>query len=104
MSSSVRKNLFWASIASGLFAFFYWLFGLGLPGAAFEFAGVTTLILLWGLLSGSYAARLWYKSSTRTFNTLLGSLTALALLCLLLIGWLINKMIGHTQFTIFSSP
>ena len=101
MSDSVRKKLLWALIASGLFAFFYWLFGLGLPGAAFEFAGGTTLIILSGLLSGNYAARLWYKSSNRTFNTLLGSLTALSLAGLLLIGWLINKMIGYTQFNHF---
>jgi sensor histidine kinase YesM len=101
MSGSVRKKLLWALIASGLFAFFYWIFGLGLPGAAFEFAGGTTLIILSGLLLGNYAARLWYKSSSHTFNTLLGSLTALALACLLLIGWLVNKMIGHTQFSYF---
>lgn len=101
MSGSVRKKLLWAPIAGGLFAFFYWIFGLGLPGAAVEFAGGTTLLITSGLLSGRYAAKLWYKSSTRAFNTLLGSLIALVLACLLLIGRLVNQMIGHTRFSHF---
>jgi sensor histidine kinase YesM len=93
--------MIWALIAVCLFTGFYWLFGLGMPEAAFEFATGTTLIIMAGLLSGRYAAKLWHNTPNHTLNTILSILTGLALLCLLLIGWFVNKMIEHTQFNYF---
>lgn len=97
----MKKNLIWALIAVFLFTAFYWLFGLGMPKAAMQFATGVTLIILAGLLSGNYVARLWYSTPLPVVNTILGLLTGSALVCLLLIGWFVSKMIEHTQFNYF---
>jgi sensor histidine kinase YesM len=101
MSSALKKNLIWALIAVILFTVFYWLFGLGMPKAAMEFATGVTLIILAGLLSGNYVARLWYRTPLPSVNTILGLLTGSAFVCLFLIGWFVSKMIEHTRFNYF---
>ncbi|SEN42667.1 GHKL domain-containing protein [Chitinophaga rupis] len=101
MNSSLKKKLIWALIAVCIFVLFLWLFKLGMPEAAFQFATGITAIIMAGLLSGRYAARLWYKSGDRTFNKTLTVLIAGVLIGLFLIGFFVNKMIEHTRFNYF---
>jgi LytS/YehU family sensor histidine kinase len=101
MSNSLQKNIIWTFIGSCVFALFYWLFSLGLPGAAFSFAIGTTAVVMAGLLSGRYAATIFYKAKQQTFNKVITSLFTLTFLCLFLIGFFINKMIEHTSFNYF---
>jgi len=103
MRSSVTKPLLWVLLAAGLFALFRWLFGLAVPGAALSFAVGTTVIVLTGLLTGTYAARLWHKAEAKTVNRTLAALMAGTIGCLLLMGFLVQQMIGDTQFHHFLS-
>lgn len=101
MTRASKKKIIWISVGAAVFALFYWLFRLAMPGAALEFASGATAIIMSGLLSGYYLAKLWHRSSRKGFNTILFSLITLSILCLLLFGVLINKMIEHTQFNYF---
>lgn len=101
MTQSSKKRIIWISAGTAVFALFYWLFGLAMPGAALEFSSGATAIIMSGLLSGYYLAKLWHRSSRKGFNAILFSVIALSILCLFLFGMLINKMIEHTQFNYF---
>jgi LytS/YehU family sensor histidine kinase len=101
MNNSTKKKIVWSLITFCTFALFLWLFQLAMPEAAFEFATGTTIIIMAGLISGRYTAKLWYKSPQSKYNKVLIALILLTLSGLFLIGFLINKMIEHTQFNYF---
>jgi sensor histidine kinase YesM len=88
-------------LAVSIFGLFRWLFGIGLPGAALQFATGTTVLIMGGLLSGRYASRLWFKANNKTVNQILAISSALAFLSLFMIGFFITKMIERTQFNYF---
>jgi sensor histidine kinase YesM len=101
MSFPLRRIGLWALITATIFFVFWWLFRLGLPGAALQFAAGITIILVGGLLFGRFISRLWIKTSRQTYNTVLLVLLLLVLVSCFGIGWLVNKMIGNTQFIHF---
>jgi len=101
MRRAVYKKMLWIVMAASIFLLFRWLFGLAIPEIAFQFAAGITAIIMAGVITGRYAARLWHKAERNSFRTTLGWLIASALLCLFLIGVFINKMIEHTQFNYF---
>ncbi|MDJ1472808.1 sensor histidine kinase [Xanthocytophaga flava] len=98
MNHLLKKQISWILITGTLFTCFYWLFRLAIPGAAFEFATSITAIIMSGLLSGRYVARLGYNTSPHTSNLVLVVLIGLVIIGLMGMGWLISKMIGNTQF------
>jgi len=97
----LKKIGLWVLIAATIFFVFRWLFGLGIPDVALEFAAGITVILVSGLLLGRYVSRLWLKAGKKAHNTTLYVLVLLILVSCVGIGWLVNKMIGETQFIHF---
>jgi LytS/YehU family sensor histidine kinase len=93
--------MFWIVSGGCMFLFFWWLFSFAVPGAEIEFALGLTVILLSGLLTGRYLSRIWYKTDRDRQNTLLWILTALLITGFFMIGWLVNRMIGETEFIHF---
>src|SRR5690348_391871 len=98
MNSSFWKTALWVLITAAIFTLFRWLFGIGVPGLAWQFASGITVILVGGLLFGRYVSRLWVKANKQTYNNALLVLVLLILLSFIGIAWLVNRMIHGTQF------
>jgi sensor histidine kinase YesM len=97
----MRRVLIWLGITIVTFVIFYWLFRLGLPEAAFKFAIGATAIILGGLLTGNFVAYTWARVDSQKHNLILFSLSGSAVLCIILIGVFVNRMIRHTEFNYF---
>lgn len=102
MNSLTKKSAVFFLTTLSLFFLFWWLFNMGMPGAAKEFALGLTIILVAGALSGRYISRIWKKKSIRFQNFLFLLLTALLFTGIFGIALLINKMIEKTEFFHFS--
>ncbi len=98
MQDSRTINLLILLSAIIMLCTFWWLFDLAIPEASLPFAiGVTTIIMS-GLLSGRYISRLAFNLKERVVKILMGALFASAITGGVVIGWLVNRMIGDTQF------
>src|SRR2546423_7426991 len=97
----MRRTLIWSVIAVVIFIIFYSLFRLAMPGAAFKFALGATTIVMAGLLTGNYVACTWSSVNREKHNRIVFLLSIFALVCVILIGVFINKMIHHTEFNYF---
>ena len=101
MTTAYKKALTWVLIATAIFSLFRWLFGMGIPGAALEFSLGITVILMGGLISGRYLARIWFAVDQRMTNRLIGWFTVSGIALCFLIGLFVKKMIDKTEFNFF---
>jgi LytS/YehU family sensor histidine kinase len=102
MNTQLQKILIWAGLAITLFALFHWLFTLALPGAALAFATGITAILMGGLTAGWYASRIWFSGLRFPPTAVFAPLVIILLAAFMGIAFLVNRMIGDTQFFDFA--
>jgi LytS/YehU family sensor histidine kinase len=96
-----HKTIFWLSLSFLLFGFFRWLFGIALPGIAFEFAFGATFILVSGFFTGNVIAKLWIINSRNLHQAILVAVTCLVS-GFITIAFLLNAMIEKTTLFPFA--
>lgn len=98
MPKALKMEMLWSAVATVIFIFFYWLFGVATPGAELAFTVGTTIIIMSGLLIGRYVVGVRKWTGDDSVNKVLLSMVLLTLFFCFLIGYFINKMIDDTRF------